>query len=104
MFAAADEVPAETDRGEAREDDGGVVHCFGGDGEAVLKTLAYRPRKNDWWDFGVFNNVPNRHAEQHNCQNDPDETHDVDGVPKATKRESRTAQQFAASQDRDQNR
>ena len=36
MFAAADEVPAETDGGEAREDDRGVVHCFGGDGEAVV--------------------------------------------------------------------
>jgi hypothetical protein len=35
VFAAADEVPAEADGGEAREDDRGVVHCFGGDGEAV---------------------------------------------------------------------
>lgn len=36
VLAATDKVPADADCCEAGEDDGGVVHGFGGDGEAEL--------------------------------------------------------------------
>lgn len=38
VLAAADEIPAQADGGEACEDDGGVVHALCSDGKAVSKT------------------------------------------------------------------